>query len=150
MRVLLPLPDRDFDVTEVAVPWQILREAGHEVVIATEQPGTIPAADPRLLTGVVFGKLGAAPEAVRLYQELTRTPEFAATQAWAGQLPVRALARRRLPVWPRVLRPAAACCLTTFRPNGPCRPPPGPCVLPVPKAEILGGQELPTVTAAEG
>jgi hypothetical protein len=29
VRVLLPLPDRDFDVTEVAVPWAILREAGH-------------------------------------------------------------------------------------------------------------------------
>jgi len=84
VRVLLPLPDRDFDVTEVAVPWRILREAGHEVVIATEQPGTVPAADPRLLTGVVFGKLGAAPEAVRQYHELTRAPEFASTQAWAG------------------------------------------------------------------
>ena len=84
MRVLLPLPDRDFDVTEVAVPWWILRDAGHEVVIATEQAGTVPAADPRLLTGVVFGKLGAAPEAVRRYQELTRAPEFAATAAWAG------------------------------------------------------------------
>ena len=84
MRVLLPLPDRDFDVTEVAVPWRILRDAGHEVVIATEQAGTVPAADPRLLTGVVFGKLGAAPEAVRRYQELTRAPEFAATAAWAG------------------------------------------------------------------
>jgi putative intracellular protease/amidase len=84
VRVLLPLPDRDFDVTEVAVPWWILRDAGHEVVIATEQPGTVPAADPRLLTGVVFGKLGAAPEAVQRYQELTRAPEFAATTAWAG------------------------------------------------------------------
>jgi len=84
VRVLLPLPDRDFDVTEVAVPWRILRDAGHEVVIATEQAGTVPAADPRLLTGVVFGKLGAAPEAVRRYQELTRAPEFAATAAWAG------------------------------------------------------------------
>jgi putative intracellular protease/amidase len=31
VRVLLPLPDRDFDVTEVAVPWAILRDAGHEV-----------------------------------------------------------------------------------------------------------------------
>jgi len=27
VRVLLPLPDRDFDVTEVAVPWAILRDA---------------------------------------------------------------------------------------------------------------------------
>jgi hypothetical protein len=24
MRVLMPLPDREFDVTEVAVPWHIL------------------------------------------------------------------------------------------------------------------------------
>ena len=83
MRVLLPLPDRDFDVTEVAVPWRILRDAGHEVVIATERAGTVPAADPRLLTGVLFGKLGAAPEAIAQYQELTRAQEFSDTQAWA-------------------------------------------------------------------
>src|SRR5580658_11318116 len=83
MRVLMPLPDRDFDVTEVAVPWRILRDGGHQVVIATERPGTIPAADPRLLTGVLFGKLGAAPEAIKQYQELTRAQEFSDTQAWA-------------------------------------------------------------------
>jgi putative intracellular protease/amidase len=35
-RVLDPLPDRDFDVTEVAVPWRLLTDAGHEVVFATE------------------------------------------------------------------------------------------------------------------
>jgi putative intracellular protease/amidase len=46
VRVLLPLPDRDFDVTEVAVPWSILRDAGHDVVFATERAGTVPAADP--------------------------------------------------------------------------------------------------------
>jgi putative intracellular protease/amidase len=82
VRVLLPLPDRDFDVTEVAVPWRILRDAGHEVVIATERAGMVPAADPRLLTGVLFGKLGAAPEAITQYQELTRAQEFSDTQAW--------------------------------------------------------------------
>jgi putative intracellular protease/amidase len=85
VRVLLPLPDRDFDVTEVAVPWRILRDAGHEVVIATERAGTVPAADPRLLTGVLFGKLGAAPEAITQYEELTRAQEFRDTQAW-GEL----------------------------------------------------------------
>jgi putative intracellular protease/amidase len=53
VRVLLPLPDRDFDVTEVAVPWAILREASHQVVFATEKAGTVPAADPRLLAGVI-------------------------------------------------------------------------------------------------
>ena len=70
VRVLIPLPDRDFDVTEVAVPWRVLRDAGHQVVFATEQAGTVPAADPRLLTGVIFGQLGAAPEAKRFYAEL--------------------------------------------------------------------------------
>jgi hypothetical protein len=56
VRVLMPLPDRDFDVTEVAVPWRVLSDAGHQVVFATEQAGTVPAADPRLLTGVIFGQ----------------------------------------------------------------------------------------------
>jgi putative intracellular protease/amidase len=59
MRVLVPVPDRDFDVTEVAAPWRVLRDAGHHVVFATEQAGTLPAADPRLLNGVLFGQLGA-------------------------------------------------------------------------------------------
>jgi putative intracellular protease/amidase len=83
VRVLLPLPDRDFDVTEVAVPWAILRDAGHHVVFATEKAGTVPAADPRLLTGVLFGQLGAAAEARKLYYELIGTPEFGSTVAWA-------------------------------------------------------------------
>ncbi len=80
----MPLPDRDFDVTEVAVPWRILRDAGHEIVFATEREGTVPAADPRLLTGVLFGQLGAAPAARSLYDELSKAPEFSATAAWAG------------------------------------------------------------------
>jgi putative intracellular protease/amidase len=85
VRVLMPLPDRDFDVTEVAVPWRILRQAGHSVVFATERAGTVPAADPRLLAGVIFGQLGAAPQARDFYAELTRAPEFTATIGW-GEL----------------------------------------------------------------
>jgi hypothetical protein len=83
MRVLVPLPDRDFDVTEVAVPWRVLHDAGHQVVFATEQAGTLPAADPRLLDGVLFGQLGAAAEAKSYYAGLTRDAEFTATLAWA-------------------------------------------------------------------
>src|SRR5450432_1969416 len=67
-KVLFPLPDRDFDVTEVAVPWRLLRDAGHEVVFATEA-GATPACDPLLITGVVFGKLGARPEPIAFYRE---------------------------------------------------------------------------------
>jgi putative intracellular protease/amidase len=80
--VLVPLPDRDFDVTEVAVPWKLLREAGHHVVFATEA-GATPACDPLLLTGVVFGKLGARPEAIAFYRELEHAPEFVSPRRWA-------------------------------------------------------------------
>ncbi|MFJ9539613.1 type 1 glutamine amidotransferase domain-containing protein [Streptomyces sp. NPDC101225] len=83
MRVLMPVPDHDFDVTEVAVPWRLLTDAGHEVVLATERAGTRPAADPRLLTGVLFGRLGAEAEPRRFYEQLTEAPEFGATAGWA-------------------------------------------------------------------
>jgi len=79
--VLVPLPDRDFDVTEVAVPWAVLTRAGHEVVFATET-GSTPAADPRLLTGVLFGQFGAAPDAVAHYRRLEVDPAFRAPLRW--------------------------------------------------------------------
>ena len=81
--VLFPLPDRDFDVTEVAVPWKLLTEAGHHVVFATEG-GARPECDPLLLTGVVFGKLGARPEPVEFYRELERAPAFTSPRTWAS------------------------------------------------------------------
>jgi putative intracellular protease/amidase len=81
--VLFPLPDHDFDVTEVAVPWKLLTEAGHRVAFATEA-GARPACDPLLLTGVVFGKLGARPEPIAFYRELERAPEFTAPAPWAS------------------------------------------------------------------
>jgi hypothetical protein len=54
VRVLLALPDRDFDVTEVAVPWWILREAGHDIVFATERAGFPPQARPPAAAGVAL------------------------------------------------------------------------------------------------
>ena len=81
----MPLPDRDFDVTEVSVPWRLATEAGHEVVFATEAGtgGEGPAADPRLIDGVLFGRLGAAPEPVAWYREMTADPGFRAPERWA-------------------------------------------------------------------
>src|SRR5438067_12080332 len=81
-KILFPLPDRDFDVTEVAVPWRLLRDAGHAPVFATET-GATPACDPLLLTGVVFGKLGARPEPIAFYRELERAPEFVSPRKWS-------------------------------------------------------------------
>jgi putative intracellular protease/amidase len=80
-RIWIPLPDRD-DVTEVAVPWKLLGEAGHEVVFATET-GAKPAADPLLITGVVFGALGAEKEPLAFYRELEQAPAFTAPRTWA-------------------------------------------------------------------
>ena len=66
----MPVPDIDFDVTEVAVPWHHLAERGFEVVFATESGTTTPVADPRLLDGVIFGRLGAADEPRAFYRRL--------------------------------------------------------------------------------
>src|SRR5579859_1294769 len=83
MRVLVPLPDHDFDVTEVAVPWRIVADAGHQVVFATERAGMRPAADPRLLSGVLFGRLGAAEQAKGFYRDLVTSAAFTSTAGWA-------------------------------------------------------------------
>jgi putative intracellular protease/amidase len=81
-KVLCPLPDRDFDITEVAVPWKLLTEAGHQVVFATEKGGERPACDPLLLTGVIFGQLGAADEPKRFYEALQSDPAYAKPVSW--------------------------------------------------------------------
>lgn len=83
MRILIPLPDVDFDPTEVAVPWRTLTDAGHQIVFATERAGTVPAADRRLLNGVIFGKLGAEDEPLRFYRQLAAADEFHQTIAWS-------------------------------------------------------------------
>lgn len=51
MKVLMPLPTYDFDPSEVAVSWKVLRDAGHEVVFATPR-GTRAAGDPVMVTGI--------------------------------------------------------------------------------------------------
>jgi putative intracellular protease/amidase len=87
VRILLPLPYRDFDVTEVAVPWRVLTEAGHEVVFAAERAGADLAADPRLLTGVLFGQLGATEQARQHYRAMTASAAFREPLSWAELKP---------------------------------------------------------------
>lgn len=87
MRVVVPVPDRDFDVTEVAVPWRVLSNDGHEVVFATEHGGVPPAADPLLLNGVVFGQLGASGEPKEFYRQLTEDAAFRKPIAWSDLNP---------------------------------------------------------------
>ncbi len=81
--VLMPLPDKDFDVTEVAVPWRLLTDAGHRIVFATESGGTRPAADPLLLGGVIFGALGAEEEPKAFYAEMCEDAAFSKPVSWS-------------------------------------------------------------------
>jgi putative intracellular protease/amidase len=83
-RVLIPVPDRDFDVTEVAVPWRLLTRAGQRVVFCSERGDAPPQADPLLLTGVIFGRLGAEPQACAFYRELEEAEEFRRPLAWGA------------------------------------------------------------------
>jgi len=64
-RLLIPLPRRDYDPSEVAVSWQILRAAGHEVTFAT--PDGRPAqADTLMLSGRGLDPWGWIPGLDRL------------------------------------------------------------------------------------
>jgi putative intracellular protease/amidase len=66
------------------VPWRLLTRAGHTVQFATEGGGAPPAADRRLLDGVIFGRLGAAGEAKAFYAEMESDAAFRAPIAWAA------------------------------------------------------------------
>src|SRR3974390_1410076 len=63
--VLIALPSRDYDPSEVAVSWQILPAAGNRIVFAT--PDGLPAAaDPLMLSGEGLDLWGFLPLARRL------------------------------------------------------------------------------------
>lgn len=59
-RILIPLPRRDFDPSEVAVSWYTLRGDGHEVVFATPD-GQIAQADELMLSGAGLDPWGWLP-----------------------------------------------------------------------------------------
>ena len=50
VKILVPLPRRDFDPSEAAVSWRILHAAGHALYFATPD-GAPAAADPVMLSG---------------------------------------------------------------------------------------------------
>ncbi|MFK5889594.1 MAG: type 1 glutamine amidotransferase domain-containing protein [Flavobacteriaceae bacterium] len=74
-KILMPIPDKDFDLTEVAVPWKRFTEKDYQVVFATEK-GAVGVTDQRLIDGVIFGQLGAKPYAIAIYNEMTASSEF--------------------------------------------------------------------------
>ena len=83
MTVLIATSTVDFDPTEVAVPWQILTNAGHKVIFATDT-GKAGAADPRMLDGNGFGVL----KPLLIAQKPAREAYHAILQDAAFQAPI--------------------------------------------------------------
>lgn len=96
--VLIPLPDRDFDPTEVAVSWRVLTGNGHRVVFATES-GAPGVADDVMVTGrgldvwsgvpvlgaipIVGLMLRANKDGREAYRDMLRSNEFQHPLSWA-------------------------------------------------------------------
>ncbi|MCB1634542.1 MAG: DJ-1/PfpI family protein [Xanthomonadales bacterium] len=85
-RILFPLPTRDFDPTEAAVPWAELRRRGHDVCFATPD-GLRAMADPRMVEGTGLGPWRALLRADRhgreAYAALSASPEFGQPLSYA-------------------------------------------------------------------
>lgn len=95
--VLIPIPDRDFDPTEVAVSWRVLTDNGHDVIFATES-GTAGVADDIMVTGrgldiwsalPVLGSLPLVGLVLRAntkgrdaYAAMVRSPEYRHPISW--------------------------------------------------------------------
>lgn len=95
--VLLPIPDRDFDPTEVAVSWQVLTSDGHRVVFTTES-GEAACGDDIMVTGrgldlwsaiPVLGRVAVVGRMLRAnavarsaYAQMLQSPEFQHPVAW--------------------------------------------------------------------
>lgn len=60
MKIIVPLPHRDFDPTEAAVSWRILKDAGHDLLFATPD-GNASQADPMMISGEGLDVWGFIP-----------------------------------------------------------------------------------------
>jgi protease I len=85
-RVLIPLPPTDFDPTEAAVPWKILKEEGIKIIFSTPT-GSPACADPRMVTGQGLGPwsslLRADNNGRRAYEEMIVSEEFKNPLRWS-------------------------------------------------------------------
>jgi putative intracellular protease/amidase len=97
--VLIPIPDRDFDPTEVAVSWRVVTGNGHQVVFATES-GRPGAADDIMVTGRGLDVWSTLPGLGRVpliglalrankdgrvaYRDMVRSNEFQHPVSWSA------------------------------------------------------------------
>lgn len=85
--ILIPLPLTDFDPTECAVPWKILKSRGFQIQFATRN-GLKPTCDQRMINGKGLGIyarfLVADKNAQLAYQELEQSYEFQNPVLWSS------------------------------------------------------------------
>lgn len=96
-KVIIPIPSRDFDPSEVAISWSVLKRLGHSVSFATPD-GRPGQADALMITGrgldfwgflpglssiTVVGRLMRAnAEARQAYAAMLQDPAFKAPLSW--------------------------------------------------------------------
>ena len=85
-KLLIVLPQTDFDPTEVALPWLVWTQAGHDVCFATET-GQPAACDPITLSGnglpIVASSLKARLEGEAAYAAMIAAPRYKKPLRWA-------------------------------------------------------------------
>jgi protease I len=84
--VLIPLPSKDFDPTEVSVPWKILTDRSVQVIFTTPA-GLVAQTDLRMLNGTGLGILApflkADNNAQNAYAEMVTSKEFLNPIKWS-------------------------------------------------------------------
>ena len=73
--ILMPLPDRDFDLTEASIPWKECMSRRWKVAISTER-GIAAQADLSKLKGPLPGLLSASKKARQAYLEMTQDLDY--------------------------------------------------------------------------
>ena len=92
-KILMPLPDTDFDPTECALAWKILKEEYKCEIVFTTENGAIPKCDPITLRGeglnfitrIIFNVIGVQVRqqvVLNSYQEMENDINFKSPKAW--------------------------------------------------------------------
>jgi len=94
-KILMLLPNEEFDPTEAGVPWRVLRQAGHDVYFATGD-GTQARCDQITLSGEglngeslggMLKSLAAKPDNADIYRQMERDKNFQNPMAWKNVKP---------------------------------------------------------------
>lgn len=84
--VLIPLPQTDFDPSEVSISWFILKQNNIQVVFATPN-AEVASADNRMLTGaglgILSGLLKADKNAISAHSQMIKSEEYLKPTAWS-------------------------------------------------------------------